>query len=92
MRIRLIPSSYIKCDENIQSHGVLKRRVKGLPTASVSLSEMNSVSDLMATWAKFTLRGSLLGDITVTEMVSWESLLVRFNIFFFFEVCFLYVF
>lgn len=45
------------------------------------MSEMNSVSDLMATWAKFTLRGGLLGEITVTEMVSWERLLVRFNIF-----------
>lgn len=56
------------------------------------MSEMNSVSDLMATWAKFTLRGDLLGEITVTEMVSWERLLVRFNFFFFFEVCFLYVF
>lgn len=46
------------------------------------MSEMNSVSDLMATWAKFTLRGGLLGEITVTEMVSWERLLVRFNFFF----------
>lgn len=44
------------------------------------MSEMNSVSDLMATWAKFTLRGGLLGEIMVTEMVSWE----RWGLTFFF--------
>lgn len=51
------------------------------------MSEMNSVPNLLATWAKFTLRGGLFGEIMVTEMVSWEKLLVRFNSFF--EVCFL---
>lgn len=56
---------------------------KAFPQHLCHMSEMNSVSDLMATWAKFTLRGDLLGEITVTEMVSWERLLVRFNFFFF---------
>lgn len=55
------------------------------------MSEMNSVSNLLATWAKFTLRGGLFGEIMVTEMVSWEKLLVRFNSFFFLKYAF-YVF
>lgn len=41
------------------------------------MSEMNSVSNLLVTWAKFTLRRKPASRLTV----SWEKLLVRLNTF-----------
>lgn len=41
------------------------------------MSEMNSVSNLLVAWAKFTLRRKPASRLTV----SWEKLLVRLNTF-----------